>query len=103
MKPNITVPETIILELFDAVEIESCCEKDGICEPIPESDMGKDASAEYFWSVYLHYDSKHPLNKGFGGVECVADLPTEEAALAYARGLQEALGAIIGSRLIRNL
>lgn len=81
------------LEVFDAVEVHPVAEyaEGGYCEQVDKSDIGTDPEAVYFWSVYLHYDHEHPDNVGFGGLECVADFPTEEAAEAYAEGLSKAL------------
>jgi hypothetical protein len=82
------------LALFDAVEVSPVGEINGICERLDVSIDDYKAQypdAEIFWSVYLHYDATRPENKGFGGVECVADLPNEEAAIKYAEGLEYAL------------
>jgi len=102
MYPNITVPEGLALELFNAVEVHPVAEyPEGFCEQVEDSDIGSDELALYFWSVYLHYDHEHPDNQGFGGLECVADLPSKEAAEAYAEGLEKALSEVVGPRLIK--
>jgi hypothetical protein len=82
------------LALFDAVEVSPVGEVDGICERLNcsiDDYKAQNPEAEIYWSVYLHYDATRPENKGFGGVECVADLPTEDAAMKYAEGLEYAL------------
>jgi hypothetical protein len=77
------------LALFDAVEVAPIVEDEGgNCERATESDTN------VFWSVYLRYDAQRPENAGFAGLECVADLPTEESATAYAAGLRVALQAV---------
>lgn len=80
------------LELFDAVEIHPVRENGNGFEQIDIKDWGQDPLSIYFWSVYLHYDIKHPDNNEFGGLECIADFSTEEAANAFALGLMIALG-----------
>lgn len=85
------------LALFDNVEVDPVAEFDWGCERISEGDIEQTRrdypQAAIFWSVYLHYDAQRPENAGFGGVECIADLPTKEAAMAYAEGVQAALEA----------
>lgn len=88
--------ESTPLALFDAVEISLVVEHDGECEQLPNMSL-EDARAEYpqgafFWSVYLRYDPAQ--NNGFGGLECIADLPTRDAAQAYARGVEAALKSV---------
>ena len=100
--PNITVPEGLNLELFNAVEVHPVEYLDGGCNQVDERLIGSNPEAEYFWSVYLHFDYNHPENNGFGGLECIADLPSKEAAYAYAEGVERTLGHIVGDRLIRG-
>ena len=86
------------LALFDAVEVDPVAEFEHGISRIDRSEIEQvrteNPDIVIFWSVYLHYDAKRQENKGFGGVECIADLPTEEAALAYAAGVEAALEAV---------
>ncbi len=86
------------LALFDAVEVDPVAVFDGAISRIDRKDIeqlrAENPNIEIFWSVYLHYDAERPENNGFGGVECIADLPNEEAALAYAAGVEAALEAV---------
>jgi hypothetical protein len=63
---------------FDAVEVSPVRDQEGITEP-----CGADEAQA--WSVYLHYDPKHPRNAGFGGVLCVSDWDTREEAVAEGK------------------
>ena len=84
------------LDLFDGVEVSPVEEVDGDCSVITEDCIGDNPNASYYWSVYLHYDAENPINKGFGGVDCVIDLPTREAAEAFGRGLLCAIQSVRG-------
>ena len=54
---------------WDGVEVHPVIDENGICSIC-------EAGEESFWSVYLHQIE--------GGVECIADLPTEELAYQFA-------------------
>lgn len=83
------------LALFDAVEVDPVAQYDWGPERISEDQIETlNPSVPVFWSVYLHYDSSRPENAGFGGCECIADLPTKEAACAYAKGVYAALQSV---------
>ena len=86
------------LALFDGTEVSPVVEFEDGCVPISESDIGSireaNPEANIFWSVYLHHDPMRPENEGFGGVECIADLPTKDAAMAYAAGVDAAIKAV---------
>lgn len=96
--PNLDTLVNVPLELFDAVEVHPVMEWDGNCESLHPSDLENYRSrypeAEFFWSVYLHYDATNPANKGFGGIECVADFPCEASANEFADGLEKSLQII---------
>jgi len=87
------------LHYFNAVEYWPVEDLNGDIVQIEESQIDENPVATYFWSVYLHYD--HEFTGRYEGIICVADLPTKEAAEAYANGLEAALGAIINDRLIK--
>lgn len=63
------------------IEVGRCVVIDdqGSVERIDEDDDERHWHGEPFWAVYLHQDA--------GGVACVADFGTEEAADAFAAGL----------------
>ena len=86
-----------MLELFDAVEVHPVMERAGDCEQVDEGELESLRSqypdAAFFWSVYLHYDATRPENEGFGGLECIADLPTKQDAMKHAASLEVALQA----------
>ena len=79
------------LDRYDAVEVHPVEIQMGCCTPITTDEVGRDNNCVYVWSVYLHYNRDHIANEGFGGIECVADLPTRKSAEAYAEGLRAAL------------
>lgn len=81
------------LELFDNAEAWRIEEIDGFCTIIWPHEWQQNPKAEYYWSVYLHYDGNHPLNNGFAGAEWIADVPTEEAAEALRIGLLKSVEA----------
>ena len=83
---------------YNAVELHPVADYGGVCEPISPSEIGEHPKADIYWSVYLHYDSSLPENEDFGGVQCVADFPTEALAEAYARNLEILLRAAVGTR-----
>jgi hypothetical protein len=84
------------LEQFDAVEVHPIREDDLGCEQIHISDWGKDSTAAYFWSVFLHYDRNHPENNELGGLECIADYALEIDARAFASELEAYMREVRG-------
>lgn len=84
------------LDRFNAVEMWPVEECDGMCNQVNESEIGSNDNADYFWSVFLRHNPDHPENDEFGGADCVVDLPTKEAAEAFAHGLRIALASVIG-------
>ena len=89
------------IDRYDAVEVHPVECSGGCCMPISECEFGKSPDSQYMWSVYLHYNPDHPENDEFRGIECAADLPTREAAEAYAEGLSAALASVIGKENIK--
>jgi len=58
------------------IEIQPVKEHEDYCEPCPHGE-------EHFWSVYVRYDpSKN--DKGFGGVDCIADCSDFDGAVSLA-------------------
>ena len=82
------------LDVFDAVECHLVCDHRGIIEQIDEDAIGAIEGGKYLWSVFLHYDEKHPANSELQGIECVADFPTKKAAEAFSMGLAAALAEV---------
>lgn len=81
MITNISELPDALLMRSDGTEI--CAVEEGrdvwgdlYCEAITPDEIGRDPTASYFWSVYLHQKR--------GGVECIADFHTVQEALAYA-------------------
>lgn len=64
---------------WDDIEIEKCYEDDDAVEPI----RGDDETIPDFWSVYLHQVT--------GGVQCIADLPTEKLANEFGELIRNAV------------
>jgi hypothetical protein len=72
-------------ENVDAIEVNPCQEIDGVVTNIGgESGDTQNPAQPVFWSVYTH------LTKG--GVECIADFPTQRGAEYFAELLSEEWG-----------
>ena len=88
---NLNVPTLLDLKRFDAVEIDAIEQWEDNTERIDEDQIDSNPEANYFWSVYLHCNPKHPANEGHGGVECVGDFPTKPMAESFALWLESAI------------
>lgn len=88
---NLHIPSFAYLQRFDAVEVDAIEQWEDNTERIDEDQINTNPDAQYFWSVYLHCNPKHPANEGHGGVECVGDFPTKAQAEAFGAWLEMAL------------
>ena len=96
IQPGLYSPSSPLTH-YNAVECSPLEYFEGNTEVIAEAEWQRDPKADYFWSVYLHFDPS--ISEGRGS-ECVADFTTKESAQAYANGLELALRSVVGSRFI---